>query len=200
MSYPARAEGLGKYDESICPPPPCVCVCVRECICAHVYTCMCIEKLTSIRIINGWWYHNKEISHKSAIKPRYVTDIIIIIIMLCRQHGYTWPSLATPPYRSSLLVGPQGYIPYPYIAAVYSFELVVLLLLGHRRISLMSSSLLLQQCPACLVRLTLIVFVMAGGRIGGALWGVASRTCSKLLAALYIYIYIYIIIIIMSGR
>ena len=32
----------------------------------------------------------------------------------------------------------------------------------HRRTSLMSSSLLLQQCSACLVRLTLIVFVMGG--------------------------------------
>ena len=32
----------------------------------------------------------------------------------------------------------------------------------HKRTSLMSSSLLLQQCPACLVRLTLIVFVMGG--------------------------------------
>ena len=32
----------------------------------------------------------------------------------------------------------------------------------HRRTSLMSSSLLLQQCPACLVHLTLIVFVMGG--------------------------------------
>ena len=32
----------------------------------------------------------------------------------------------------------------------------------HRNKSLMSSSLLLQQCPACLVRLTLIVFVMGG--------------------------------------
>ena len=32
----------------------------------------------------------------------------------------------------------------------------------HRSISLMSSSLLLQQCPSCLVRLTLIVFVMGG--------------------------------------
>ena len=30
----------------------------------------------------------------------------------------------------------------------------------HRSISLMSSSLLLQQCPACLVRLAWIVFVM----------------------------------------
>ena len=32
----------------------------------------------------------------------------------------------------------------------------------HRSISLMSSSLLLQQCPACLVRLTWIVFVIGG--------------------------------------
>ena len=32
----------------------------------------------------------------------------------------------------------------------------------HRSTSLMSSSLLLQQCPACLVRLTWIVFVMVG--------------------------------------
>ena len=32
----------------------------------------------------------------------------------------------------------------------------------HRSTSLKSSSLLLQQCPACLVRLTCIVFVMGG--------------------------------------
>ena len=32
----------------------------------------------------------------------------------------------------------------------------------HRSTSLMSSSLLLQQCPACLVQLTWIVFVMGG--------------------------------------
>ena len=32
----------------------------------------------------------------------------------------------------------------------------------HRSTSHMSSSLLLQQCPACLVRLTWIVFVMGG--------------------------------------
>ena len=68
---------------------------------------------------------------------------------------------------SSLLAGLQDYIPYPHIAAVSMFELVVLLLLGHmagvhRSTSLMSSSLLLQQCPACLVRLTCIVFVTGG--------------------------------------
>ena len=55
----------------------------------------------------------------------------IIIIMSCRQHGYSWPSLATSPYRSSPLAGLQGYIPYPHIAAVCMFELVVLLLLSH---------------------------------------------------------------------
>ena len=35
----------------------------------------------------------------------------------------------------------------------------------HRSTSLMSSSLLLQQCPACLVHLTWIVFVMGGRRL-----------------------------------
>ena len=54
----------------------------------------------------------------------------------------------------------------------------------HKSTSLMSSSLLLQQCPACLVCLTWIVFVMgAGGRTVGVLWGVAARTCSGLHAA-----------------
>ena len=54
----------------------------------------------------------------------------------------------------------------------------------HRSTSLMNSFLLLQQCPACLVRLTWIVFVM-GDRwpYSWYLWGVTSRTCSVLLAA-----------------
>ena len=53
----------------------------------------------------------------------------------------------------------------------------------HRSTSLMSSSLLLQQCPACLVRVSWIAFGMeAGGRIFSALWGVATRTCSIVLA------------------
>ena len=53
----------------------------------------------------------------------------------------------------------------------------------HRSTSLMSSSLLLQQCPACLIRLTWIVLWWeAGGRIVGALCGVAARACSILLA------------------
>ena len=52
----------------------------------------------------------------------------------------------------------------------------------HKSTSLMSSSLLLQQCPACLVRLTWIVF-MIGGR-----WHIY----------IYIYIYIYILLLLLS--
>ena len=48
----------------------------------------------------------------------------------------------------------------------------------------MSSSLLLQQCPACLVHLTWIVFVLGSWwPYSSCLAGVAARTCSILLAA-----------------
>ena len=66
-------------------------------------------------------------------KNLIIIIIIIIIIMSCRLHGYPWPSLVTSPHRSSPLAGLQGYIPYPHIAAICMFELVVLLLLGHMR-------------------------------------------------------------------
>ena len=55
----------------------------------------------------------------------------IIIILLRHQHGYPWPSLATSPYRTLHLAGPQGYTLYPYWGAVCRFKLVALLLLGH---------------------------------------------------------------------
>ena len=58
-------------------------------------------------------------------------DMPLTIIMSCHRHRYPWSSLATSPYRSSPLAGLQGYIPYPHIAAVCMFELVVLLLPGH---------------------------------------------------------------------
>ena len=88
---------------------------------------------------------------------------VIIIIMSGHQHGYPWPSLDTFPNRSSL----QGYIPYPHITAECMFELVVLLLPGHMWGSIRvhpswARPLLLQHCPACLVRLTWIVLVIGG--------------------------------------
>ena len=54
----------------------------------------------------------------------------------------------------------------------------------HKSTSLMSSPLLLQQCPGCLVRLTWIVFVI-GGRWPYSWCGVAAWTCSRLLAAFF---------------
>ena len=91
--------------------------------------------------------------------------IIIIIIMSCRQHGYPWPSLATSLYHSSPPAGFLGYILCPHIAAVCKFGSPAFAwpYVGvHRSASITSSSLLLQQCPACLVRLTCIDFVMGG--------------------------------------
>ena len=87
--------------------------------------------------------------------------------MSCRLHGYPWPSLATSSYRSSPLAGLQGYMPYPHIAAVCHVRAghpaFVRPYVGvHTSTSLMSSSLLLQQCPACLVYLIWIVFVIGG--------------------------------------
>ena len=49
-----------------------------------------------------------------------------------------------------------------YIGSSWSSYLYLSIRGVHRSILLMSSSLLLQQCPTCLVRLTLIVFVMGG--------------------------------------
>ena len=68
-------------------------------------------------------------------KSEFVNLVIFryFIIVSCRLHGYPWPSLATSPYHSSPLAGLQGYVPYPHIAAVCLFVLVVLLLLGHMR-------------------------------------------------------------------
>ena len=92
----------------------------------------------------------------NASPPATLDVIIIIIIMSYRPHGYPWPSLATFHYRSSPQADLLDYIPYLHITAVCMFELVVLLLLGHKWGSIGVHS------PACLVRLTWIIFVMGG--------------------------------------
>ena len=79
---------------------------------------------------NGLWtWANSRITQGGyeKILLQYLREIIIII-MSCRQHGYPRPSLVIPLNRSSLLAGPQGYIPYPHRATVCRFELVALLL------------------------------------------------------------------------
>ena len=81
-----------------------------------------------------------------GIMSKTLDFIIIIIILSCHQHRYPWLSLATPPYRSSLLTGPQGYILYPHRATVCRFELVALLLLGHVKGSIEEHHLWARPC------------------------------------------------------
>ena len=61
----------------------------------------------------------------------------------------------------------------------------------HKSTSLMSSSLLLQQCPACLVRLTRIDFVI-GGRWPYS-WCLVGCCCQDLNAIILQYCYDFII-------
>ena len=92
--------------------------------------------------------------------------IIIIIIMSCYKHGYPWPSLST---SLSFIASGRSWGLHP----VSSHSCCMYVRAGrpafnwpyagvHRSTSLTISSLLLQQCPACLVRLAWIVFVIGG--------------------------------------
>ena len=62
----------------------------------------------------------------------------------------------------------------------------------HKSTSLMSSSLLLQQCPACLVHLTWIVFVM-GGRwpYSWCLVGCCRQDSFKIALSILVYLQLY---------
>ena len=95
-----------------------------------------------------------------------VVKIHIIIIMSCRQHGYPWPSLSTFPIIHRLWqvfrAASRIFTELLFVCSSWSSYLARLYVGVHRSTSLMSSSLLLQQCPACLVRLTWIVFVIGG--------------------------------------
>ena len=101
--------------------------------------------------------------------------IIILIIISNGLQGFFCLFLTIRLYCQSLLEGPPGtdllYIlaGRPNFARPYEW--------AHQSTSLISSSLLLQQFSACLVRLIWIGFVMCGS------WGAASMTCSLQLAA-----------------
>ena len=53
-----------------------------------------------------------------------IITITIIIIISRYQHGYPWPSLATPPYLPLLPTGPQGYILWRGSQENITYELV----------------------------------------------------------------------------
>ena len=82
---------------------------------------------------------------------------------------FIWLSLAIYPFRSSHLVSPGDTIKCPHCTDECKFfsgrlTLVYICVVVHRRTLLMSSSLLLQQRPACLARLTWMACSMEGGR------------------------------------
>ena len=97
---------------------------------------------------------------RAFLRSHYKITIIIIIIMSCHQHGYRWLFFATLLYRPLLPAGLQEYTLYWRRAVVCMYVLAARLAFArscegvHRNTLLMNSSLLLQQCLACLVCLT----------------------------------------------
>ena len=109
-------------------------------------------------------------------------SLVLYIIVTSRRYGFPWPHLVPRLYCALLSASLPGYILYQYRAVEDRYiagrptisrpcEVV------YRSTSLISLSLLLQQCSIWSVRLTWIVFQM-GGR-----WPVTY---------IYIYIYIYV--------
>ena len=87
-----------------------------------------------------------------------------LIILSGHQHGYHRPSISIPPYRSSFPVGPQAtpriLTELLYVGSSRPPCFCMAMSGVHKSTSLMSLSLFLLQCPAYLVRLTWIVFLM----------------------------------------
>ena len=91
----------------------CIYIYIYIYICVRVYICVCVYIRACLYVFVVW---------------NNIT--IIIIILSFHLHGYPWAYLSTPPFRSSLQAGPQGYIPYPHGAALCRFELVALAMSG----------------------------------------------------------------------
>ena len=95
-----------------------------------------------------------DIPLKKETKPKLTIIIILALIIILRA---TSMDIHDP-------LSPLHPIIHHFLQVLRATSCILTeLLYVHRRTSLMSSSLFLQQCPACLVHLTLIVF-MIGGR------------------------------------
>ena len=127
-------------------------------------------------------------AQKSKKQTRFSRNYIVIIIMSCR---FSLPFIASG--RSSGLHTVSSHSCCMYVRAgrpAFAWPYVGV----HWSTSLMSSSLLLQQCPACLVRLTWIVFMM-GGRwlyswclVGCVPPGLQTQTTQIIYCFLQIYL------------
>ena len=120
----------------------------RECVCVCVCVCVCKMKRDWI---HSWClriYHHHH--HHIALVAR-------ISLTLSRHSSLSFIALG----RSSGQHPVSSHSCWMYVRPgrpAFARPCVGV----HKSTSLMSSSLLLQQCPACLVRLTWIVFVIGG--------------------------------------
>ena len=121
--------------------------------CCHVSFLLCKEKCIHWFIII-WKSRN---SHIQCHHHHHVVPLARISLTLSRH--FSLSIIASG--RSSRLHPISSHSCWMYVHAghpAFARPYVGV----HRSTSLMSSSLLLQQCPACLVRLTWIVFMMGG--------------------------------------
>ena len=120
----------------------CVCVCVYVCVCV----CVCVYVYIYIYIYIT--YESSSLSCRAASTdiPEPLSPLLSIIHRLWQIFR------ATSRILTYLL----------YVCSSWSSCFCLAIIGVHRSTSLMSSSLLLQQCPACLVCLAWIVFMMGG--------------------------------------
>ena len=98
-----------------------------------------------------------DLSYLDDIYHHHVVPLARISLILSRHFSLSFIAFG----RSSGLHPVSSHSCYMYVQAgrpAFAWPYVGV----HRSTSLMSSSLLLQQCPACLARLTCIVFEMGG--------------------------------------
>ena len=105
-----------------------------------------LNSTTAVHLPGCLWHHHHHVVPQARISPTLSRHISISFIASGRSSG-----LHPVSSHSCCMYVRAGRPAFsrPYVGV-------------HRSKSLMSSSLLLQQGPACLVRLTLMVFVMGG--------------------------------------
>ena len=114
-----------------------ICVCV--CVCVFTFSKLCLMLETN-------HHHHYHVVPPARISLTYSRDFSQSFIASGRSAGLR--PVSSHSCCMYVLVGHPAFAG-PYVGV-------------HRRTSLVSSSLLLEQCPACLVRLTCIIFVMGG--------------------------------------
>ena len=158
------------------------CICIQICIYIYVYIYIHIYVYIYVYICVSMWepiYHH----HHIVLAAR-------ISLTLSRHSSLSFIALG----RSSGQQPVSSHSCWMYVRAgrpAFARPCVGI----HKSTSLMSSSLLLQQCPACLVRLIWIDFVI-GGRwpYSWCLVGCCCQDLFRIARSILMYLYIWICI------